>query len=313
MRSAAPTPQSFEIGNEVLTVRVEDVGARISSIFHRQSGFEVLAVADWTGSPEASADEDRREESWSRRLASGWHVMIPHAGEPLVIDGIAHPFHGEAPRKLWSLESDGTGIQAKVDLKSVPLRLTRTTRVDASTVSVTQDVRNVSDAPVRFGWVEHPVLNGTLLNGQELRFGATSNNRPTTPVVPWQTSGFSNIDGGDGRCVVALPLLRQTLELNWDASVLPHAYVWQERRRTSGSPWYGRVDGVGIEPASHPSGRAPVGLGPHILGPGCSLTATLRLKLDPMADPQWHPVYDAAIPTIETSPHPRTPTTSTQK
>lgn len=278
MQSATPTPRSFELSSDSLKVRVEDVGARISSIFHPQSGLELLAQADWTGAPEADADEDRKEEKWLRRFASGWHVMIPHAGEPLVVDGVAHPFHGEAPRRRWSLTSDGAEIQATVDLESVPLRLTRITRLDVSTVSVRQEVKNLVDSPVRFGWVEHPVLDGQLLSGQELRFGATSNQRPT-PIMPSHGSGFSDIDGSGGRCVVALPLLRQTLELTWDASVLPHAYVWQERQHSSGSPWYGRVDGVGIEPASHPSGHPPVGLGPRILGPGRSLISTIRLQL----------------------------------
>jgi hypothetical protein len=278
MLNAAPTPRSFELCSDALKVRVEDIGARISSIFHRQSGLELLALADWTGAPEADADEDRKEEEWLRRFASGWHVMIPHAGEPLVVDGVAHPFHGEAPRRRWSLKSDGTDIQATVDLETVPLRLTRTTRVDASTVSVRQEVKNLVDAPVRFGWVEHPVMHGKFLSGQDLRFGRTSNHRPTV-VVPSPGSGFSDIDGTDGRCVVALPLLCRTLELSWDASVLPHAYVCQERQHLSGSPWYGRVDGVGIEPASHPSGHPPVGLGPHVLGPGRSLISTIRLKL----------------------------------
>ncbi|TAP45827.1 hypothetical protein [Arthrobacter sp. S39] len=277
MQSTTPTPRSFELSSDALKVRVEDVGARISSIFHRQSGLELLALADWTGAPEADTDEDRKEEQWLRRFASGWHVLIPHAGEPLVVDGVAHPFHGEAPRRHWSIKSDGTDIQATVDLESVPLRLIRTTRIDASTVSVRQEVKNLVDAPVRFGWVEHPVLNGEFLSGQELRFGAASNHR--RPVMPSQASGFSDIDGSDGRCVVALPLLRQTLELSWDASVLPHAYVWQERQHMAGSPWYGRVDGVGIEPASHPSGHPPVGLGPHILAPGRSLISIIRLKL----------------------------------
>jgi hypothetical protein len=278
MQNAATTRRSFELCSDVLKVRVEDVGARMSSVFHRQSGLELLALADWAGAPEADADEDRKEEEWLRRFASGWHVMIPHAGEPLVVDGVAHLYHGEAPRRRWSLKSDGTDIQATVDLETVPLRLTRTTRVDGSTVSVRQEVVNLADAPVRFGWVEHPVLNGKVLSGQHLRFGRTSNHRPTV-VMPSQGSGFSDIDGSDGRCVVALPLLSRTLELSWDASVLPHAYVWQERQHLSGSPWYGRVDGVGIEPASHPSGHPPVGLGPHILGPGRTLISTIRLKL----------------------------------
>jgi hypothetical protein len=278
MQSAASTPRSFELRSDVLNVRVEDVGARISSVFHRQSGLELLALPDWTDAPEADAEEDREEEKWLRRLASGWHVMIPHAGEPLVVAGVAHPYHGEAPRRRWSLKSEGTVIQATVDLETVPLRLTRTTRVDASTVSVRQEVKNLADAPVRFGWVEHPVLNGKPLSGQELRFGRTSNHRPT-PVLPSQRSGFSDIDGSDGRCVVALPPICGTLELSWDASVLPHAYVWQERQHLAGSPWYGRVDGVGIEPASHPSGHPPVGLGPHLLGPGRSLISTICLAL----------------------------------
>ncbi|BCW62889.1 hypothetical protein StoSoilB22_18620 [Arthrobacter sp. StoSoilB22] len=82
--------------------------------------------------------------------------------------------------------------------------------------------------------------------------------------------------------MVELPLLGEVLRLGWDAEVLPNAYVWQERRHSSGSPWYGRVDGVGIEPASHPSGHAPVGLGPHILEHGGSLAAMTRLELAPM-------------------------------
>lgn len=141
-------------------------------------------------------------------------------------------------------------------------------------MSVRQQVQNLVDAPVRFGWVEHPVFNAKFLGGQELRFGTNPNHRPA-PVVPSPGSGFTELEGSDGRCVVALPLLRRTLELTWDASVLPHAYARQEWQHLSVSPWNGRGDGVGIEPASHPSGHPPVGLGPNILGPGRSYHARL--------------------------------------
>jgi hypothetical protein len=251
---------------------MDDIGARICSLVHRATGAELLFGGGWV----RHAAEEDEELEWHRRFATGWNVLIPHAGGARAVDGIEHPYHGEAARRLWNLTVGAAGIRAVVRLRSVPLTLRREVREQGGQLEIEQHIRNRSESPVRFGWVEHPVFDGALLNGAAgVRFGEY-----VVALARPPATRFDRVAVQDGRCEVRIPRLGKSLRLTWDARLLPHAYVWQERRGTTGFPWFGGVDGIGIEPASHPSGPAPIGLGPLVLQPGASIASTLRLALN---------------------------------
>jgi hypothetical protein len=260
VRTESAAAACLVIEDDTFVVEIEALGARIRSICHRASGRELLLSTTWSTPPE---DDD---QYWMRRFANGWNVLIPHAGEPYVVDDVAHPYHGEAARRVWTLSRLDRCIEAEVALTSVPILLTRSVRLESKRLVVEQRVSNLSDKLVRFAWVEHPVLDGALLSGSRAAvFGDVQ--------VPLRDAGttFDSTSVPEGTCEVPIPQTRSTLRLTWDPAMLPHAHVWQERNGAIGRPWFGEVNGVGIEPASHPSGRPPIGLGPLELAPRAAI------------------------------------------
>ncbi|MGY0390622.1 hypothetical protein ACWZJV_26920 [Nocardioides sp. WG-D5] len=164
---------------------------------------------------------------------------------------------------------------ASLRLGTACLELKRTVSVESRRIVVKQEITNVGRRTESFSWVEHPVFDATLL-GETGRIDVDS---ATIPLVPEGSAGFDDVAVGIGVSEFNIPSLEGRLRLSWDRQLLPHAYVWQERRAASGFPWFLDVDGFGIEPASHPSGPPADGSGPLRLEPAARLSATLRLEL----------------------------------
>jgi hypothetical protein len=58
----------------------------------------------------------------------------------------------------------------------------------------------------------------------------------------------------EGRYEIVRAAQRLGLRVEWDASVMPYVWFWQEFGRTTGYPWYGRHYNVGLEPfTSYPT------------------------------------------------------------
>jgi Domain of unknown function (DUF4432) len=55
-------------------------------------------------------------------------------------------------------------------------------------------------------------------------------------------------DFAEGRYEIVRPASRLGLRVEWDASVMPFLWFWQEFGRTTGYPWYGRHYNIGLEP-----------------------------------------------------------------
>lgn len=264
--------EAAELSSSTLTARVEALGARMTSIRHGSTAVELLARHD-TRVLEA-ADRPALPDG-HLRFADGWNVLIPNAGDSRVIDGVEHEYHGEAARRVWQLSVSANAVTASLALRSLPLSLTRTTSLVGDSLLVRQTIRNDSDVPQRFAWVEHPVFDGALLSGGgAVRVGASS-----VPLVQLGQGGFDSARVPAGCACVELPDARLALRLHWDPHVLPHMHVWQERRSILGPPWFGRVDGVGLEPASHGPGDPEFGLGPLTLEPFGTLESLLRLEV----------------------------------
>jgi hypothetical protein len=59
---------------------------------------------------------------------------------------------------------------------------------------------------------------------------------------------------GEGRYEIVRGGQRLGLRVEWDASVMPYLWFWQEFGRTTGYPWYGRHYNIGLEPfTSYPT------------------------------------------------------------
>ncbi len=254
-----------------ISVRIEAMGARMTSIRHIATSIELLAPqVNTTANSEGPAEAD-----WHRRFAAGWNVLIPNAGDARTVDGVTHDYHGEAARRMWHLSGSEGVVTATLTLRSVPLTLTRVVSVADSGLTVVQQIRNDSELPQRFAWVEHPVFNGALFSGARgVRLDSTF-----VPFAPLGHGRFDSARVPSGHVGVDLADAPLSLSLAWDPHVLPHMHVWQERRSVAGPPWFGRVDGVGLEPASHGPGNPETGLGPLVLGPSGFLESSLRLEV----------------------------------
>lgn len=257
-----------------LSVHVDPLGARIRSVRSKIPSVELLAAGATDDAPAPQTDGE-----WMQRFASGWNVLLPHAGDARLVDGVVHAFHGEAARRVWRVERiSAASLSACLNLRTLPLGLTRTVAIEGNDLVVTQRIENLSPRPQRFGWVEHPAFAGTLFDGLDsVQLGEVS-----VAVARHGQKSFDSAAVGSGRIDLALQRAGLRLELSWDPTVLPHAHVWQERESVVEAPWFGQVDAIALEPASHPSGPAEIGLGPLVLPCSAVFESSLRLRVTPI-------------------------------
>lgn len=282
---AAPTaPASAEsarlsTGRAVIHVRA--IGAAIASITLQPIGhppLEVLARTPWADAPpepwrlSASADE------WHRTYPGGWHVLLPRALGPAVVDGVEQPFHGEAAWRRWHLVRESENrCTATVSLRTLPLRLERTYILDETSgavrLTLEQRIVNLGSSDLRIGWVEHPAFTGDLFTESDVTLNGAPN-----PIGPPGTSSFSDDESLTGDLRIDHRPTGTRIELTWDPDLFPRTYLWQERRSSAGFPWHRQVDAVGIEPATQRHDIPSDMLGDLLLGAGVAIDSRLILS-----------------------------------
>ncbi|MGN6126691.1 MAG: hypothetical protein ACTHON_09010 [Humibacter sp.] len=262
---------TISISSAALDVAVESLGARISSVVDRRTGTEFLLSTPWadeTWEPVALADGTSVE--WHRRYPGGWHTLVPHAGDERTVDGIEHPFHGEASWRTWSLmHSDDGACTQQVVLRTVPLRVIRRVSIEESTVRVEQRVENLSPEPVGFTWTEHPALGPAVVGPRATVTTSDAVLDVSFPQGDEGVSGFRTVSVGEpGEVTITEPDSGAFAVLRWDARLLPFLHVWQEHSATEGFPWWRSISAIALEPASRDYWPDGDELGPIVV-PGC--------------------------------------------
>lgn len=264
------------------TALIDPRGARLASLRMLEPAVELLATTpwaddDWDGSPPLSGSS----AEWHRRYPGGWHVLAPHSGDARTLDGVEHPFHGEAAWRLWRQVDAGAASGAsvwEVALRTVPLLLRRTFRMRADGVDIVQEFTNRSRRPVSFSWTEHPAFGPALIDATTV---VELGERVLPVTFPAAGQGHGDFGAyaapAPGVARIRNPRTGIEVTLSWDSSVLPHAFVWQEHHAGEGFPWWGQVDAIAVEPASRPYDADPESLGPLRLAPGESLASTVSL------------------------------------
>lgn len=271
-------------------LEIDPIGARISSIIRIESDTEFLlrtewGEEDWTLVPPA---HDSNEE-WHRRYPGGWHTLVPHSGNPRTLDGVEHPFHGEAAWRIWRLvEREATSAVLEVTLRTAPLRIRRRIEVLETGVRVSQSITNFSKVPFSFTWTEHPAFGDALVGPRStLEVGGES------VTADFTKSGFMETSvNGKGVATLRNPETGCAATLTWDASLMPYVYLWQEHGNHGGSPWWGTTNTAGIEPASRPYHHEGESLGPIQLSGSGTIDSTFSLELS---------VLDAVLTTSNTT------------
>ncbi|MCU1528517.1 MAG: galactose mutarotase [Frondihabitans sp.] len=255
----------LESSGGAFVVEVDPVGARIASIRPGSSNVDFLLhtpweAEEWSGSF-AAADSSAE---WHRRYPGGWHTLVPHAGQSRTLDGVEHPFHGEAAWRTWrAQEASGASCSLEIVLRTVPLRVTRTISVSDVGVEVTQRIENLSARPVSFSWTEHPAFGDALIDSSATLTVAGQSVETRFPDAGESSAGFRTLRADDpqdptesGTAELCSPETGWKATLRWDATIFPYVYIWQEHRDNHGFPWWGGVNTVGIEPASRPYEQA---------------------------------------------------------
>ncbi|MBW8486735.1 hypothetical protein [Actinomadura parmotrematis] len=265
----------------VFKAAVSADGAALTSVRDRATGTELLLRTPWADQTSGALRFTGSGAEWHRRYPGGWHPLIPHAGDARVLDGVEHPFHGEAAWREWDLDAAASDRCALTTvLRTVPLALRREIALTGDGLTVTQTVRNLSAAPARFAWTEHPAFGPDLIgDGCVLELDGDGGTRrfPLRPDAR-RPDALTVLNEGVRAARLVNERLGFGVELGFDPGVFDHVWIWRERRATPGFPWWGLVDTVAVEPASGPYTPEPGRLGRHLLDAGEERTGVLTLK-----------------------------------
>ena len=306
------------IGSDELSVVVTpEKGCDIRQVTVQKTGETVLWQVPWTPQkPTPASVGEASVTSWLASYPGGWQLLLPNAGDPCVVDGVAHGFHGELSMSSWEATSDESVLSAHVDCYALPLSVDRHIEVTGASITVTDSVTNTGSGPARFMWGHHPGFGGDLLRGgATIRLsGGTVRaddgyDPPGNALRPgsestWPTavgregthvdlrnpadghSLFAYVsDLTEGRAVIERADGRLSVELTWSLEDFPCLWLWEELGGSGGAPWFGRGQVIGIEPCSTMPGHglaeavaAQAGLVTLQPGQSRSSAITLRVK-----------------------------------
>jgi hypothetical protein len=253
-------------------------GGEILDLVDLRTGRQLLGRPPF-GSAEPVAG-DLGEAEWTASYRGGWQPLLPNAGNPCVVNGSSHGFHGRASNDPWRVLTIGD-LAVRLDWEGHGLHVSRRVELRRGAVAVTTEAQAVAGR-VPLVAVEHVAVGLELLEPEveiELPGGRayelseqTGPPQPPAEAPEWPEALL--LDGSVERCdrwpierersrllaVADLPEGRvavrnlargQSLELLWDADWLRHLWIWHETR-SYGGPWRGQAEIMIVEPASVP-------------------------------------------------------------
>jgi hypothetical protein len=274
-----------------VVAEVDTVGAEVGSL--RAAGREMLFRSPW--SPRRLVDRGVDDTSWVEGWRGGWALLFPNAGPGGVLDGVPHPYHGEAALTGWDVveQDDGTATLSTT-LAGTTAGLLRRFALDRRSLTVTTRIENVGDRPLRHVVVEHLILGGfaveegarvDLPSGDLRILDERSTPRPWDRVPAGPAMWFGVVRDACGPAFVTSADGGFGVRVDWDRSALPHLWVWLEQADDAAPPWAGRVRCLGLEPASTlvPRGVAVAAEtgDASVLAPGHTLQARVTVTVEP--------------------------------
>ncbi|WP_171013148.1 DUF4432 family protein [Microbacterium sp. 2FI] len=295
-------------------------GADVVQLLDRATGTPLLAESP-TGL--VHAGEGFATDSmagWLRGYPGGWQLLVPNAGPEREHDGVRQGFHGEASLATWDvLAQSETSCELEAYLLTAPLRLRRSVSVSGDTLTVTDEIENLSPDAVETRIVQHPAFGSPFLDGESYVItsaakivtdavapgslaGADVVGRPDAVLAAGPKPGSIRLPAPGSRASVfaaltdfaapevtfCSPTRGLAIRLGWDSTFLPHAWLWIEANAGSGWPWFRRLYAIAVEPANvlPGEGGSPAhprgGTGTHIPAHQ-SITLTTSLTRLPLA------------------------------
>jgi galactose mutarotase-like enzyme len=259
-----------------MTVDVDVPNGAVTVAVRDATGRNALQHYDWEtpALPSRGLSYGNDDLDFHAAFRGGWQETFPNSGLPSVVDGVPHPFHGEATTSRWTtLEQSETRCVLHVPARS-PLELRRTMTLDPErpVLRLEEVVTNVGAVPVDFVWGHHPTFPATA--GARIDYPAGARIRPDVertagvalPATDWPVARLT--EGGtvdlsivpdqpvhrlayvdelrEGWAAVRQPDGAPSVALAWDRATFPYSWVWM-MRDDPGFPFYGRARCLAIE------------------------------------------------------------------
>lgn len=225
----------------------------------------------------------------------GWQEVFPNGGAPCEYRGARLAQHGEVSGLPWDCavvadSEQEVAVRLTVRTRRLPYRLEKTFRLAAGTAALEVEGRASNEAGVALHamWGQHLVFGRPFLRpGATIRLpdgvSVVPHETPITPprrrvraggpwawpVVPADAGGETDLsvvpEPGGPSDIVYLTGFPATgwyevradvgMRVEWDATLMPYLWMWQELGASTGYPWWGRAYTVGLEPfAGMPTG-----------------------------------------------------------
>jgi galactose mutarotase-like enzyme len=259
-----------------IRVEVDDAHGAVVTAVRDSSGRNALAHYDWEAPipAERGFSYGTEELDFHAGFRGGWQETFPNAGQSAVVDGIPHPFHGEAASSRWEVEEHSdTRCVLRVPARS-PLVLQRTMSLDPerAVLRIEGVVTNVGATTADFVWGHHPAFPATA--GARIDYPAGVRVRPDVerteglaldavawPHAPLEAGGtvdlsiipdeplhrFAYLDGFDeGWAAIRQAAAGVSVGVAWDLAAFPYSWLWL-MRDDPGFPFYGRGRMLAIE------------------------------------------------------------------
>jgi hypothetical protein len=242
-----------------IAVEVDRVGAELRSL-RSPAGVEILFQTPW---PVEESDRTTDDNAWVRGWRGGWSVLVPNAGPACTVDGVSHPYHGDATTLLWDVDDVSDSSVSLSVLVCATVLVRRTVSVDRMGLEVETRITNISDRPAPFLRVEHLILGPPLVGARtvvELPEGGRQLLDPAGDPGRWERSPGRGASRFGSIAAVSPQRARVLsgdgslgLELEWAGADLRHLWYWWENGGERDDPWSSRTTCLGLEPSSAPS------------------------------------------------------------
>ncbi|MFB7554229.1 DUF4432 family protein [Streptomyces sp. NPDC056154] len=229
------------------------------------------------------------KERWLQSYPGGWQILFPNAGEDSFNHGVMHNFHGEACQVPWQYKVEEVSeslmkITFSTRLYKTPYAIERVVMIDDADQSLVihERITNHGQQDLWVEWGQHIAFGAPLIGpGVTLEVPASTiesaerdsiRSRLKKGTYSWPIEDASSDlsivpaekatdfailkDLAAGWYAINNEKLDLRVTVEWDTTIMPNLWLWQEFNGLQDYPFYGACYVMGVEPnsASHEGG-----------------------------------------------------------